>query len=151
MQIFLHTSNGIALTDELDDTTTIGDLIAQTELTDSTAFAQDADEPLDAAVLAATIGDKGHIHITRCRRVTVTVNFAGKHKERKFSPGATIQAVRRWAVGSNGFDLPERERPKHEVGVCGTGVIAERDDHIGTLATDCGLCLDLAPKDRFQG
>ena len=50
-----------------------------------------------------------------------------------------------------GFDLPVKERPKHEVGICGTGVIAERNDHIGTLATDCALCLDLAPKDRFQG
>lgn len=151
MQIFLHTNSGIALTEHLGEGTTIGDVVAQTGIADATAWAEDSDEPLDAAALAATIGDKRHIHITRCRRITVTVNYAGRQKERKFAPGATIQAVRRWAIGPDGFGLPETQRPKHEVGVCGTGVLAERDDHVGTLATDCSLCLDLAPKDRFQG
>ena len=151
MQIFLHTSNGIALTEELSDATTIGDLIAQTSIARAAAWAEDAEEPLDAASAATAIGDKGHIHITRCRQINVVVYYAGKQNERKFAPGATIQAVRRWAIGPDGFGLPETQRPKQEVGVCGTGVLAERDDHVGTLATDCSLCLDLAPKDRFQG
>lgn len=152
MQIFLHTPTGLALVEKLDDTTTIADLIDKAGLTDATAWIEDAEDPLEFTDLVAQIaGDKGHIHVSHCRRVDVTVNYGGKQKSQGFAPGATIQAVRQWAVGQDGFDLPVKERPKHEVGVCGTGVIADRNDHVGTLASDCALCLDLGPKDRFQG
>lgn len=152
MQIFLHTPTGLALVENLDDNATIADLIDKAGLTDATAWAENGEDPLETAdLVASVVGDRGHIHINRCRRVDVTVNYAGKQKSRTFAPGATIQATRQWAIGPNGFDLPAKERPKHEVGVCGTGVIADRNDHVGTLAADCVLCLDLAPKDRFQG
>jgi len=151
MKMFIHTTNGIAITEDLDEGATIGDLIADTKIADATAWAEGVDEPLDPASSVREIGDKGHVHITRCRRVTVTVNYNGRDEQREFPPGATIQAVRVWAVGPDGFNLAGAQRPKHEVGVCGTGVIADHDAHVGTLASDCALCLDLAPKDRFQG
>ena len=151
MQIFVHSPNGLVLQD-IDDHTSVRDLVTQVGLADASAWLEDTDEPLDPTnVLANVVNNNGHIHLNYCRRVEVTVNFAGKEKARKFAPSATIQAVRQWAVGPNGFDLPAKERPKHEVGVCGTGNLAERTDHVGTLATDCSLCLNLAPKDRFQG
>lgn len=152
MQIFLHTPTGLALVEKLDDATTIADLIDQAGLTDASAWIEDGEDALELTDRVAQVaGDKSHIHVNRCRRVDVSINYGGKQKSHGFSPGSTIQAVRQWAVGKDGFDLPVKERPKHEVGVCGTGVIADRNDHIGTLATDCTLCLDLAPKDRFQG
>lgn len=150
MQIFLHTPDGLAL-ENFDDDTTIADVAAAVGMNDATGWIEDADDPLTGDTLLRAVGDKGHLHVTRCKRIEVTINFAGKHKTHKFAPGATIGRVRRWAIGDDGFDLPQSQRPKHEVGVCGTGVIADRHDHIGTLSTDCGLCLDLAPKDRFQG
>ena len=151
MQIFVHSPSGLILQD-IDEHTSVSDLMRQVGLDDNSAWLEDTDEPLDPTnVLANVVKDNAHIHFNRCRRVEVTVNFAGKERSRKFTPSATIQAVRRWAVGPDGFDLPAKERPKHEVGVCGTGNIAERTDHVGTLATDCSLCLNLAPKDRFQG
>jgi hypothetical protein len=94
---------------------------------------------------------KAHIGIHRCRRVLVTVNFLGETKERRFVPTATVDAVRRWAVGIHGFDLPAAERLEHEVGVCGTRVVADRRVRVGALATRCALCLDLDLRDRFQG
>lgn len=152
MQIFLHTPTGLALVEKLDDATTIADLIDQAGLTDASAWIEDGEDALELTDRVADVaGDKGHIHVNRCPRVDVTINYGGKQKSHGFAPGSTVQAVRQWAVGKDGFDLPVKERPKHEVGVCGTGVIADRNDHIGTLATDCALCLDLAPKDRFQG
>ncbi len=152
MQIFLHTPTGLALVEKLDDATTIADLIDQAGLTDASAWIEDGEDALELTDRVAEVaGDKGHIHVNRCRRVDVTINYGGKQKSHGFAPGSTVQAVRQWAVGKDGFDLPVKERPKHEVGVCGTGVIADRNDHIGTLGTDCALCLDLAPKDRFQG
>lgn len=151
MQIFLHTTTGLAV-HNVDDQTTVEAVAAELGLADASAWLEDDDDALDpTAVVAKAAGVQGHIHVNRCRSVEVTINFAGKQKTHTFAPGTTVQAVRQWAVGPNGFDLPQKERPKHEVGVCGTGVIAERTDHVGTIATDCGLCLDLAPKDRFQG
>lgn len=151
MQIFVHTSDGLSLED-LDESVTVSDLAARIGHVGATGWAEDADKPLDdAARVADAVGDKGHIHLNRCRRVNVTVNFAGRSESHVFPPAVTIGRVRRWALGKDGFDLPKGEAPRHEVGLCGTGVIADRNDHIGTLAADCELCLDLAPKDRFQG
>lgn len=151
MQIFLHTDAKLTL-EQIDNTTTIADIAHNAGLDDAAAWLEDADEPLDTnARVVDAVGDNGHLHLDRCRRVEVTFNFAGKDKTHAFTPGTTIGRVRQWAVGKEGFDLPQKERPKHEVGICGAGVIADRNDHIGTLATNCTLCLDLAPKDRFQG
>lgn len=151
MQIFIHTNDGLTL-EIVDETTTIAELADRAGIADAAAWLEDADEELGLAELASdAVGDKCHVHLNRCRCIEATISFAGKQKTHEFAPGTTIGRVRRWAVGEHGFDLPDKERPKHEVGLCGSGVIADRNDHIGTLATACGLCLDLAPKDRFQG
>jgi hypothetical protein len=151
MRIFLHTSSGLTL-QTIDEATTIAEFADAAGIDDAIGWLEDADEPLDACTrVVGAVGDKGHLHLNRCRRVEVTVSYAGKTKTNRFAPGVTIGRVRRWAIGENGFDLPQKERPKHEIGLCGSGTIADRNDHIGTPASDCELCLDLAPKDRFQG
>jgi hypothetical protein len=150
-RIFLHTDSGLAL-QEIDSTTTVADLAGALGLDEAVGWSENADEPLDETTrVAEAVGDNGHLHLNRCRRIEVTINYAGKAKSHEYTPGTTIGRVRRWAIGEQGYDLPQKERPKHEVGLCGSGVIADRNDHIGTLASDCGLCLDLAPRDRFQG
>lgn len=151
MRLFIHSDNGIAVTDDLDDDVTVGDVISSTGLDDAAAWAENSDEPLEPAASAASIGDQGHVFVGRCRKVTVTVHFAADRIERDFPPSVPVRVVRRWAIGPQGFDLPATEAPKHEVGVCGTEAVAEHDDHIGSLADACALCLDLVPKDRFQG
>jgi hypothetical protein len=83
--------------------------------------------------------------------VVVTVRYGGDNTETGFPPAATLQAVFAWVTGPGGFNLPADQRAKHDLGVCGTGVLADRNTHIGSLATECSLCLDLAPRDRFQG
>jgi hypothetical protein len=150
-RIFLHTDSELTL-ENVDENTTIAELADAMGVDGALGWLEDADEPLESgAQVASAVGENGHLHLSRRHRIEVTINYAGKTKAHGFAPGATIGRVRRWAVGENGFDLPQKERPKHEVGPCGTGVIADRNDHVGTLATDGNLCLDLAPKDRFQG
>ncbi|WP_309709613.1 hypothetical protein [Pseudolysinimonas sp.] len=151
IQIFLHTTDGLTL-QTIDEAITVAELAEALGVDDAAGWLEDADEPLASTTVAATaVGENGHLHLTRCRRIEVTINYAGKTKTHEFAPGSTLGRVRRWAVGENGFDLPQKERPKHELGLCGSGIIADRNEHIGTLATDCELCVDLAPKDRFQG
>ena len=152
MRLFTHTGSGLDLRDHVDETSTVADLVSQSGVDDAAVWLEDADEPLGPSTrLGDALHDGAHIHICACRRIAVTVHYGGQTIERSFPPSATIQRLRRWALGSRGFDLPKSQRPVHELGVAGTGVIAERDDHAGTLATDCALQLDLAPKDRFQG
>ena len=151
MQIFLHSTGGLTL-ETVDESTTIADLADIASVETAIGWLEDADEPLAGDTLVVAVsGDNGHLHVSRCRQIEITISFAGKTKIHPFPPSATVRRVRRWAIGPEGFDLPEKERPKYEVGVCGTGVIADRNDHVGTLASDCKLCFDLAPKDRFQG
>jgi hypothetical protein len=149
MPIFIHTSNGTART-AIDGPTTRAERTAEAGLGDATARLDDGGSPAD--VTAAVVTEvKAHIGTHRCRRVRVMVNFGGTQIERRFVPSASVQAVRRWAVGVHGFDLPAAERDEYEVGVCNTGAIADRNVRIGALATRCALCLDLAPRDRFRG
>jgi hypothetical protein len=151
MRIFLHTDSGLTL-ESIDETITISELADTRGIGDAVGWLEDADDPLEGSTrVAPAVGENGHLHLNRCRQIEATINYAGKTKVHSFAPGVTIGRVRRWAIGEDGFDLPQKERPKHEVGLCGTGIITDRNDHIGTLATDCKLCLDLAPKDRFQG
>lgn len=150
MQIFVHTPNGLTLEHVADDAT-IGDLAAAAGLDDPTGWLEDADYELALSTTVAAVGDHGHLHLNRCKRIEVRIHFAGTEKTHRFAPGVTVSRVRRWAVGEDGFDLPKTQRPKHEIGVCNTGMIADRQDHVGSLTTDCKLCFDLAPKDRFQG
>ncbi len=151
MELFLHTSDGITIA-ECDDVTTIADLAARVGHPEATAWLENQDTAVAPGVrVAEVIHHRGHLHLGRCRVVDVSVRFGGDSIAISRPPGTTIQAVFTWATGPQGYKLTADQRAKHELGVCGTGVIADRNEHIGTLATDCGLCLDLAPQERFQG
>jgi hypothetical protein len=117
-------------------------------------WAADADDPLDpeATLAQAGIGDRGHVQVSGCKRVRVRVRFVDDEKRESFPPGATIAAVYAWATSKKAFELTETERAKHALGVCGTLVQLDKSAHIGTYADDnCEVCLDLAPKERFEG
>lgn len=78
MQIFLHTENGLTL-ETVDETTTVGSIAEDAGIADATGWLEDVDEPLDlAAEVGKVVGAQGHLHIGRCRKVEVTINFAGK-------------------------------------------------------------------------
>ena len=100
----------------------------------------------------AGIADRSHIHISRCHRITVRIRYGGDSKTHEFAPGATIASVFAWATGPNGFELTASERAKHTLGICDTLTQPDKSEHIGSLATEeCSVCLDLAPKERFEG
>lgn len=151
MELFVHTQEGIAIA-EIDDGALVAQLAAEVGYANATVWLQDQDDPCRSTDrLADVVAHRGHLHVAHCQKVAVTVRYGGEAKERDFPPGATIHAVFVWATGPEGFKLPADQRAKHGLGVCGTGTIADRNDHVGSLAHDCGLCLDLAPRHRFQG
>lgn len=93
---------------------------------------------------------RGRIHLHHCRRVMVTVEYNSKTHTRAFPPSATVHRVLIWAISKAAFDL-EAEAHDLELQLSGADAALQQNVHIGTLATDCQLMLQLVPKDRPQG
>lgn len=108
---------------------------------------------LDAQLSTAGIGNRGRVHVHRCKRVEVTVGFNGRDKLDGFPPSATIKRVTKWAVGKQGFDLAETDAADHLLQLRGSAERPDEDAHIGTLVEvpDCSVRLDLVPKSRVEG
>ena len=116
---------------------------------------EDAEGPLapDAPLEAAGIAHRGRVHVHRCRRVAVTVNFNADQKTEPFPPSATVARVKAWAVGKHGFGLTGIDATEHLLQACGSTARPDEDVHIGTLVevSACGLCFDLVAKQRVEG
>jgi hypothetical protein len=117
-------------------------------------FIEDMDEPIDELlVVTAHVelpGIKAHLH--RCRHIEVTVAFAGAIVHHRFSPGTTIDRVKRWAAEGK-FGMSEEDASEHMLQITGSLDRPAPGTHIGTLATcpACHLSLDLVPDQRVNG
>ncbi len=109
----------------------------------------------DLTLEEARIGHRSRVHVHRCHRVEVTVNFNAAQKIRTFPPSATVERVKHWAVGPapEGFGLHEVDATEHLLQLCHSNTRPDEDTHIGSLVTfpNCGLCFDLVPKVRVEG
>jgi hypothetical protein len=152
MDIFVTDGRHQRLVDT-DPAVTVSEFLAANGL-EGDLYAADRDDQLDAG---KSLGSQGitagaKVIVARCRRVEVTVNFNGAVKVDSFPPGAALAAVFAWATGKKGFDLPRSEAAKHTFEVCGGTEQPDRADHIGSWAgDDCKVCLDLVPKQKFEG
>ena len=118
-------------------------------------FVENSEVPLSLEAKIDEVGLKprSRVHIHRCQRVEVTVNFNGDEKKGFFPPSATVDWVKRWAVGKDGYDIPTADAAEHALQVCNSPERPDEDVHIGTLAkfSDGTLCFDLVPKQRVEG
>lgn len=118
-------------------------------------LAEDAEERLDPnfSLEVARIGHHSRVHIHRCHKLEVTINFNVGQKFHAFPPSATIEHVKRWVVGQDGFGLHSVDATEHLLQLCSSTIRPDEDTHIGSLVTfpDCQLCFDLVPKVRVEG
>lgn len=153
MEIYVHRSgrDRIQLRD-VEASTTVADAVG---LADGEVVSlEDSDDGLDAAsAMADSVGNRGHIHVNRCRSVEVTVDFNGESREHSFAPGSTIKRIFNWATGDDGFPLRDEDRAEHTLQLCGTTEQPDVSDHVGSFVTElnCDVCFDLVPKHRFEG
>ncbi len=155
MQIYVHSSETTELAlIEVEETVSVRELGETRVGTDAAVWLEDEDESLELdAVLIDVVAERGHVHVSKKRKkIAVNVRYGGNERPKEFAPSATIAKVFKWATGKKGFDLTATERAKHTLGICGTNTEPDKSEHVGSLAgPDCTLCLDLAPKERFEG
>jgi hypothetical protein len=118
-------------------------------------YAEDSDMPLppDATLEAAGLGNQSSVHLSRCKQVTVTVNYNGKEHSEMFGPGVPMRRVKAWAVGKKGFNFTPVDAAEHILQLTGTVDRPDEDVHIGTLVgvTGCRVEFDLVAKVRVEG
>jgi hypothetical protein len=94
-----------------------------------------------------------HVHFHRCKRIKVTVNYAGKLETHEFSPNATIEKVEKKALeafGLKGADAKNKELHVHSA----TGPIAPLENKIGMYVAhheSCSVTVFLTPEMGYQG
>lgn len=117
---------------------------------DSSLYLEDSDEPLEEAKRLESLGAKAlKVHANRCKRIEVTVTFATRTVDRKFSPSTTVAAVHRWATKELG--LAPDDATEQELQLKGTHERPSSATHVGSLARHCAVAFDLVPNDRIQG
>ena len=118
-------------------------------------FVENTDAPLalDAKIDELGLAPRSRIHIHRCQSVEVWVNFNEHQQKGFFPPSATVNWVKGWAVGKDGFDMSPVDATEHLLQLCNSSERPDEDVHIGTLVkfSHGTLCFDLVPKQRVEG
>jgi hypothetical protein len=155
MDVYLHSRGDEIAVVALESSWTVEDLLKSRGAPEGThAWLEDGEDPLEPTATLENLGieERAHLHISTCRMVAVSVRYGGDTKSRDFPPAATVASVFTWATGPHGFGLTPTERAKHTLAVCEGNAELDRSAHIGSFAgDDCNVCLDLAPKERFEG
>jgi hypothetical protein len=91
------------------------------------------------------------IHICRCRRIDVTVNYLNKSERHEFAPGARVRSVKEFAVRK--FGLSPKDAAEHVLQICHSAKRPPSDTPLTELLRDsgCALCFDLVPEKRVEG
>ncbi len=144
---------------EISPTATVGDIQDALESkgikveAETLVFVDDAEEHLPRERQHPSHGIKHgcRIHVSRCRRIKVAVNFTHKTAEREFPPGARVRAVKEWAVRK--FEMSPQDAAEHVLQLCGSTERPATDTPLVQLTHghDCSVCFDLVPEKRVEG
>ena len=153
MELFIHTQ---ALDEveivTVEETALVGTLVV--EGSDHRIWIEEQVDDVRLELTFLEFGIRHHHHVSRgrCRVLDADVRYEINHKLDKIRPSATIGRVLDWAVGEDGFDLPADQRPKYVLALPGAEDYLPSDVRVITLVgEDCGVHLDLLPKDHFGG
>ena len=91
------------------------------------------------------------IHVSKCRKIKVTVHYLEKTEERASRPGARVKKVKAWAVET--FKLNHHDAAEHVLQLCSSTDRPATDTllHELTKASVCSVCFDLVPEKRVEG
>jgi hypothetical protein len=106
---------------------------------------QDAKKPIEG------LKQGSRVHVTRCKKIKVTVHFLDKTIDRAFSPGTRVRAVKQWAVRE--FKINPTDAGEHVLKLCNSTTQPPTDTTLAELVQGhvCDLCFDLVPEKRVEG
>ena len=154
MEIFLHQRAIETGFIKVDPDKKVGDLAIECLGEGALVWVEDGKEALDPEKTLVEVGvvDRCHIHVSICKGIVVKVRFGGDVIEESLPPATTAGVILKWAASPEGFKLTDSEAAKHLLAICGTNTELDQADHIGYFADDdCSVCLDLLPRERFEG
>ena len=118
-------------------------------------FVEGRDEPLAGSAVLDELDVEwpARMHVHRCTRIAVSVNYGPGTKEHPFGPAATIASVRKWAISDDAFNIAATDAADLILQVCDSEDRPDDDTHIGTLTSSpaCKVCFDLVPRHRVEG
>lgn len=108
-------------------------------------------EPVSHLSDICKVSEGVRVHLHRCRHVAVSVNYAGRPFEKKFSGGTTIAKIKKTAGAA--FGISEKDLAELVLEIAGTNKRPDPDVHVGTLATHphCSVAFNLVFTKRVQG
>ncbi|CAI9418934.1 hypothetical protein ANOBCDAF_04421 [Pleomorphomonas sp. T1.2MG-36] len=91
------------------------------------------------------------IHVTRCKKIKVTVNYLDQSADHIFAPGKRVRAVKKWAVSH--FHINATDAGEHVLRLCNTNTQPPTDTPLAELVSghECSVCFDLVPEKRVEG
>ena len=112
-------------------------------------FLEDEDEPLSPTrrIDVPSI----FVHHSRCKRIEVTVRYAGRAFEHQFGPGTTLKTIKRRA--DKKLDIDAADAAELSLQIAGTNDRPDEAAHVGSVAdpSTCSVVFDLVPSDRING
>lgn len=161
VKLFVHINNSQKFkTDEVDEDLKIGHLVKdfapdmannQDFLEDVEVYLEDQDDDFDKGI---TIGEAGikhgdHIFVGRCKKVSVTINYAGKSFITNVGPATTAKKIRKLTLHYFGID----DVSGAELLLWFNNEPLDPRQFIGSLTDypSCGVSLVLATKNDING
>jgi hypothetical protein len=121
-------------------------------LSDASVFAEGGADSLDdkQPLTAQGVSNKQRLCLHRCKKIHVTVDFAGDSKQHPFPPAVTIAEVKAWFVDKIGMSAADAT--EHVLQISGTKERPSPDTMIGSLkSVDCRIEVSLVPLKRVEG
>ena len=117
------------------------------------AFIDEAEAPVphDAKAPVEGLKQGSRVHLTRCKKIKVTVHYMDRTIERAFAPGNRVRTVKQWAVRE--FKLNPTDAGEHVLQLCNSTTQPPTDTALAELVSDhsCDICFDLVPEKRVEG
>lgn len=155
MEVFVHMRGKDVELHNPEPTTTAKELADEVGHPDAHVFLEGQDIAVkpDSTLADAGIGDRANVHVSVCKKITVSVRYNQQTKSYEVPPAATLESVYARAVSKGqGFDLSDADRSQHTLQVQGATDQPDLSRHVGEFANeDCAAAFDLVMQDRFQG
>ena len=116
-------------------------------------FIDEAEAPVphDAKAMVEGLKHGSRVHLTRCKKIKVTVHYMDRTIKRAFAPGNRVRTVKQWAVRE--FKFNPTDAGEHVLQLCNSTTQPPTDTALAELVSghSCDICFDLVPEKRVEG